>query len=54
MVSTRASVSSAAPLRTRIPKAAPRPVATMMAVGVASPMAQGQAISSTLTAATKA
>jgi len=50
IVSTRASVSSASALLTRMPSSAPRPVATMIAVGVASPIAQGHAITSTATA----
>ena len=49
-VSTFASVSSAVALLTRTPTSAPRPVATMMAVGVASPIAHGHAITSTATA----
>ncbi len=53
-VSTEASRSSAAALRTSTPACAPRPVATMMEIGVASPSAQGQAMMSTLTAATSA
>ena len=36
-------------LFTNMPSLAPRPVPTMMAVGVASPRAQGQLITSTLT-----
>ena len=35
---------------TKIPSSAPRPVATMIAVGVARPSAQGQAMTSTATA----
>ena len=53
-VSTAASRSSAAALRTSTPACAPRPVATMIEIGVASPSAQGQAMMSTLTAATSA
>ena len=49
-VSTRCSRSSAAALRISTPCSAPRPVATMMAVGVASPIAHGQAMTSTATA----
>jgi len=41
------AVSSASPLLIRMPCSAPLPVATMMAVGVASPSAQGQAMTST-------
>ena len=39
--------SSAAPSRIRIPCSAPLPVPTMIAVGVARPMAHGQAMMST-------
>ena len=39
--------SSTAASRTRIPRAAARPAPTMIAVGVASPNAQGQATTST-------
>ena len=53
-VSTEARRSSAAALRTSTPACAPRPVATMIEIGVASPSAQGQAMMSTLTAATSA
>ena len=42
--------SSAAALLMSTPTSAPRPVPTMIAVGVASPIAQGQAITSTATA----
>ena len=49
-LSTRWSVSSAAALRMSTPCSAPRPVATMIAVGVASPIAHGQAMTSTATA----
>ncbi len=49
-VSTLRRRSSAAALRISTPCSAPRPLATMMAVGVASPMAHGQAITSTATA----
>ena len=54
MVSTAAKRSSASALRMRRPAAAPRPVATMIEIGVASPSAQGQAMMRTLTAATSA
>ncbi len=37
----------ASPLRIRTPSSAPLPLPTMMAVGVASPRAQGQEITST-------
>ena len=43
-VSTRAAASSASPPRMRIPASAPRPVPTMIAVGVARPIAHGQAM----------
>ena len=43
-MSTFCAVSSAAPSRTRIPSSAPFPVATMIEVGVASPIAHGQAM----------
>ena len=46
--------SMASPPRTRMPSSAPRPVPTMTAVGTASPMAQGQAMMRTVTAATSA
>ena len=46
-VSTRPAVSSASPPRTRIPASAPCPVPTMIAVGVARPMAHGQAMITT-------
>ena len=53
---TLASLSScrASPLRNSTPISAPRPVPTMMEVGVAKPMAQGQAMISTATALTSA
>ena len=44
---TRWAVSSASPPRMMIPASAPRPVPTMMAVGVARPMAHGQAMTRT-------
>ena len=47
------SRSSASASRISTPACAPRPVATMIDIGVASPSAQGQAMISTLTAATK-
>ena len=46
-VSTRPATSSASPPRTRIPASAPFPVPTMIAVGVARPMAHGQAMITT-------
>ncbi len=42
-VSMRWAISSASPPRMRIPASAPRPVPTMIAVGVARPIAHGQA-----------
>src|SRR6266511_3536042 len=44
--------SSTSTLLMRMPSSAPRPTPTMMAVGVASPSAHGQAMISTATAAT--
>ena len=46
-VSTLWVISRISPERIRIPCLAPRPVPTMMAVGVANPRAQGQAMTST-------
>ena len=46
-VSIRPAASSASPPRTRIPASAPLPVPTMIAVGVASPIAHGQAMITT-------
>ena len=46
-VSIRPAASSASPPRTRIPASAPRPVPTMIAVGVARPIAHGQAMITT-------
>ena len=46
-VSTLWVISRISPERMRMPCLAPSPVPTMMAVGVASPRAQGQAITST-------
>ena len=43
---TRCAVSSASPPRMRMPASAPRPVPTMIAVGVARPIAHGQAMTS--------
>ena len=54
IVSTLCAVSSAAPDLMRTPCSAPRPVPTMMAVGVARPRAQGQAIVSTATKTVRA
>ncbi len=53
-VLTFSIVSRASALRTRMPSLAPRPVPTMMDMGVAKPRAQGQAMMSTATAFTKA
>ena len=44
----------ASPLRNSTPNSAPRPVPTIIEVGVANPIAQGQAIIRTATALTKA
>ena len=51
---TSRSVCSASPLRNSTPSSAARPVPVMIAAGVASPMAQGQAMMSTATALTSA
>ena len=51
-VSMRAACSSAAASRNSRPRRAARPVATRMAVGVASPSAHGQAMTSTAMACT--
>src|SRR5207244_853373 len=53
-VSTLARVSSASAFRTSTPACAPRPTATIIDIGVASPSAQGQAMIKTDTAATSA
>ena len=53
-VSVRPIASSASALRKRMPASAARPVPTMMAVGVARPMAHGQAITTTLMKAVRA
>ena len=53
-VSIWASRSRASPLLKRMPSCAPRPIATVSAAGTASPIAQGQAMTSTVTAAAKA
>ncbi len=53
-VSTFSRRSRASALRIRTPAAAPRPVATMIDIGVARPRAQGQAMISTDTALTTA
>ena len=45
--STRWAISSASPPRIRMPASAPRPVPTMIAVGVARPIAHGQAMTTT-------
>ncbi len=49
---TSDSACKASPLRNSTPISAPRPVPTMIEVGVASPIAQGQAMISTATAFT--
>ena len=54
IVSTPASLSSAAASLTRTPAWAPRPVAVITDIGVARPSAHGQAMISTETAATMA
>ncbi len=54
IVRTACAVSSAAPPLIRTPRSAPAPVPTITAVGVASPMAQGQAMISTVTKAMRA
>ena len=53
-VSTRARSSSASAFLISTPACAPRPVPTMIAIGVASPSAHGQAMISTATALTSA
>ena len=53
-VSTRASSSSASAFLISTPALAPRPVPTMIAIGVARPSAHGQAMISTATALTSA
>ena len=53
-VSTLRKVSMASALRNSKPIWAPRPVATMIEIGVARPRAQGQAMISTATALTRA
>ncbi len=52
-VSTLSRLSRASALRISTPAAAPRPVPTMMDIGVARPSAQGQAMISTATAVTQ-
>ena len=54
MVSTRRVVSSTSGPLIRMPSCAPRPVPTRIAVGVARPIAHGQAMISTATAAVNA
>ena len=49
-VSMRADASSAVAFLNRTPRLAPRPVPTMIAVGVASPSASGQVITTTVIA----
>ena len=53
-VSTFSMRSSASALRISTPALAPRPTPTMIDIGVARPSAQGQAMISTVTAATSA
>ena len=53
-VFTFSNVSSASAFRMRIPSAAPRPVPTMIAMGVASPSAHGHAMMRTATALIRA
>ena len=53
-VSTRSRTSSASAFFTSTPAAAPRPVPTMIDIGVASPSAHGQAMIRTATALTSA
>ena len=53
-VSTLASAWSASALRISTPARAPRPIPTMIDIGVARPSAQGQAMISTATALTRA
>ena len=52
-VSTFSMRSSASAFLISTPSSAPRPTPTMIDIGVASPSAQGQAMISTLTAATR-
>ena len=54
IVSTFSMVSSASAFLMRTPACAPRPVATMIDIGVASPSAQGHAMINTATALTSA
>ena len=53
-VSTRSSISSDSAFLMSTPAIAPRPVPTMIDIGVASPRAHGQAMISTATALTRA
>ena len=53
-VSTLPNISNASALRIKIPARAPRPVPTIIAMGVASPRAHGQATIRTATAFTSA
>ena len=53
-VSIFSSVSSASALRIKTPAVAPRPVPTMIDIGVAKPSAQGHAMIRTATALTSA
>src|SRR4029450_9586226 len=54
IVVTFSIVSSASALRMRTPASAPRPVPTMIDIGVARPRAHGHAMMSTATAFTRA
>ncbi len=53
-VSTFSKISRASAFLIRTPAVAPRPVPTMIDMGVANPKAQGQAMINTATALTKA
>src|SRR3546814_10949187 len=54
IISASRSVCSASPFRKRTPISAARPVPPLLEVGVASPIAQGQAMIRTATALTRA
>jgi hypothetical protein len=54
MLSMRCVASSTSPPLMTMPSCAPRPVPTMIAVGVANPSAHGHAMISTATAAVNA
>ena len=53
MTLTSCKACNASPLRNKTPISAPRPVPTIMEVGVANPIAQGQAMIKTATALTR-